>query len=382
MILGSRLALASTMDFRIMSQACEEASAINLGTGICDLPTPAAVAQGAIAAVQANQAAYTHPAGLEPLREAIAAKIDRCYGLSFDPISEVVVTLGSAGGLSAAILGLCDPGDEIILFEPYYGIHVNTLLSLGIKPVVVPLQPPDWRLDPRELEHAVSARTRAVLLCTPSNPSGKVWSPSELELIADFCQSHNLIAFTDEIYEHIVFAGATHVPLASRAGMRERTVTISGPSKLFSITGWRIGYVTAPRAAAERIMTAQETLSICPPTPLQYGALAGMSLPQDYFAELPLVYQKKRDTLCRALAEVGLSPYVPAGAYYVLCDAQRLGCRTARAAAMTLLERAGVGSIPGTNFFQGPLGESLLRFCFAKSDADLTEAAARLHRLA
>lgn len=382
MAFGSRLAMASTMDFRIMSQACEAASAINLGAGVCDLPTPASVAEGAIDAIQASRAAYTHPAGLESLRVAIAAKIERCYGLSYDPLSEVVVTPGAAGGFSASLLGLCSPGDEVILFEPYYGIHMNILLSMGLKPVLVPLRPPKWQLDVRELEGALSARTRVVLLCTPSNPSGKVWTTTELDLVADFCCSHDLTAITDEIYEHIVFEGATHVPIASRAGMRERTVTISGLSKLFSITGWRIGYLSAPSEAVGRIIMAQEMLSICAPTPLQYGALQGLSLPQDYFSALPAIYQKKRDILCHALRDAGLFPYVPAGSYYVLCDARRLGCNTSRAAAMRLLERAGVGSIAGTNFYRDPLGESLLRFCFAKSDEDLNEAATRLRLLA
>ena len=231
------------------------------------------------------------------------------------------------------------------------------------------------------LARYVTPRTRGLVVCTPSNPLGKVLTLDELDLLADFCRSHDLIAFTDEIYEHIVFDGRRHVPLASRPGMRERCVTISGLSKTFSITGWRVGYMTAPAAAVARIVIAHDLLYVCAPTPLQHGALSGLlELPASYFADLSAAYQKKRDILCGALAEVGLMPYWPQGAYYVLCDARKLGEPTARAAAMKLLDRVGVASISGASFYRDPIGETILRFCFAKEDDVLYQAAARLRK--
>lgn len=384
MRIGSRLGSLVISDIRAMSLLCaQRPDGINLGQGVCDLPTPPPVARGATEAIAADKAIYAPPAGIDALRAAVAGKIERSYGLTYDPSSEVVITSGATGGFAASVLALCEPGDEVILFEPYYGYHLNTLLALGMKPVLVPLVPPDWRIEPDALEAAISDRTRAVVVCTPSNPAGKVLKLSELDLIADLCTSHDLIAFTDEIYEHIVFDGREHVPLASRPGMRSRAISISGLSKTFSITGWRVGYLTAPPEAASRITTAHDLLYVCAPTPLQHGAVAGLlESPPEYFTELSASYQKKRDVLCTALNDAGLTPYWPAGAYYVLCDARKLGCATAKEAALKLLDKVGIASISGTSFYRDPVGETILRFCFAKSDDALQEAARRLRTLA
>jgi aminotransferase len=246
--------------------------------------------------------------------------------------------------------------------------------------VLVPVAPPDWRIDREALARAVTPKTRGIVVCTPANPSGKVLGSDELDLLADFCHSHDLIAFTDEIYEHIVFDDARHLQLAGRPGMQARAVTISGLSKTFSITGWRVGYVTAPAAAAARITIAHDLLYVCAPTPLQLGALAGLAMPPSYFTELSALYQRKRDILCSALADAGLHPYVPRGAYYVLCDIRRLGCSTSRAAAYKLLDDVGIAAIAGSSFYRDPVGETLVRFCFAKPDEVLQEAALRLRR--
>jgi aminotransferase len=384
MRIGSRLGSLAISDIRAMSLLCAaRPGGINLGQGVCDLPTPPPVAAGATRAIEEHKAIYAPPAGISALREAAARKIERGYGLSYDPNSEVVITSGATGGFAAAVLALCEPGDEIILFEPYYGYHLNTVIALGLTPVLVPLRPPEWRIEAEDLEAAVTDRTRAIVVCTPSNPSGKVLTLSELDLIADLCTSHDLIAFTDEIYEHIVYNGRQHIPLASRPGMRSRAVSISGLSKTFSITGWRVGYLTAPADAATRITTAHDLLYVCAPTPLQYGAITGLlESPPSYFTELSATYQKKRDILCKALEDAGLIPYWPAGAYYVLCDARKLGCKTGRDAAMKLLDEIGVASISGASFYRDPVGETILRFCFAKEDDVLAEAAARLRRLA
>lgn len=381
MKLGARLASLVVSDIRSMSRACEAVSGINLGQGICDLPTPSPVARGAHEAIDKNQVVYTAPEGIAPLRNAIADKIRRLYGLDYDPASEVVVTSGATGGFATACLSLFDPGDEIILFEPYYGYHLNTVITLGLNPVLVPTRPPDWAIDTEALERAVSPKTRAVVVCSPSNPSGKVWNTDELDRLASFCEVHDLIALTDEIYEHIVFDGAAHVPLATRGSAKSRTVMISGFSKTFAITGWRLGYLTAPPELARRITVANDLLYVCAPTPLQHAAVAGLSMPESYFTDLTRSYATKRDILCKALEDAGLQPYWPKGAYYVLADIRRLGERNAKAAAMTLLERTKIASVPGTSFYADPVGETLTRFCFAKEDEVLEEAARRLRAL-
>jgi aminotransferase len=381
MKLGARLASLVVSDIRSMSRACEAVSGINLGQGICDLPTPAPVARGAHEAIDKNQVVYTAPEGIAPLRAAIAEKLRRAYALDYDPASEVVVTSGATGGFAAACLSLFDPGDEIILFEPYYGYHLNTVITLGLAPVLVPTRPPDWAIDTDALERAVSPRTRAVVVCSPANPSGKVWNTTELDRLAAFCEEHDLIALTDEIYEHIVFDGEKHVPLATRGTARNRTVMISGFSKTFAITGWRLGYLTAPPEMARRITVANDLLYVCAPTPLQHAALAGLSMPESYFTELSQSYATKRDILCKALEDAGLTPYWPKGAYYVLADIRRLGAKNAKAAAMMLLERTKIASVPGTSFYADPVGDTLTRFCFAKEDDVLQEAARRLRAL-
>lgn len=381
MKLGSRLASLVISDIRAMSRACEAVGGINLGQGICDLPTPPPVAAGAHEAIDKNFAVYTAPEGILPLRKAIAQKTQRAYGLSFDPLSEIVVTSGATGAFAAACLALFDPGDEIILFEPYYGYHLNTVLSLGLKPVLVPTRPPDWAISTELLSKALSSKTRAIVVCTPSNPCGKVWNESELDMLADFCDSNDLIAITDEIYEHIVFDGLKHIPLCSRKNARARSVSISGFSKTFSVTGWRVGYLTAPAEIARRITITHDLLYVCAPTPLQHAMVAGLEMPSSYFEEMSASYQKKRHVLCTALEDAGLSPYWPKGAYYVLADIRRMGAPNAKAAAMAILERTKIASVPGTSFYADPVGETLSRFCFAKDDDVLEEAARRLRAL-
>ncbi|MDI1450156.1 aminotransferase class I/II-fold pyridoxal phosphate-dependent enzyme [Polyangium sp. 6x1] len=381
MRIGQRLSSLVISDIRAMSRACEAVGGINLGQGVCDLPTPPPVARAANAAIDASVAIYTAPEGILPLRQAIAGDLQKRYGREVDPASEVVVTSGATGAFAAACLALLDPGDEVILFEPYYGYHLNTILALGLVPVLVPTRPPSWEIDREAFARAIGPRTRAVVVCTPSNPSGKVWTEEELDWLADAAEAHDLVAITDEIYEHIVFDGQKHVPLATRKNAAARTVSISGFSKTFAVTGWRCGYLTAPPEAARRITVAHDLLYVCAPTPLQHAMVAGLGMPDEYFASIGQGYQRKRDILCSALADAGLTPYVPRGAYYVLADIRRLGAPNAKAAAMLLLERVRIASVPGTSFYGDPVGETLSRFCFAKEDAVLEEAARRIRSL-
>jgi aminotransferase len=378
MQIGQRLGSLVVSDIRAMSRACDAVGGINLGQGVCDLPTPPPVAQAADAAIDNSVAMYTAPEGILPLRQAIAADLQKRYGMSFDPASEVVVASGATGAFAATCLALLEPGDEVILFEPYYGYHLNTIIAMGLVPVLVPTRPPEWDFDRNAFVQAIGPKTRAVVLCTPSNPSGKVWSTEELDWLADVIDAHNLLAITDEIYEHIVFDGYKHIPLATRKNARKNTVSVSGFSKTFAVTGWRVGYLTAPPEAARRITVAHDMLYVCAPTPLQHAMVAGLGMPEEYFQGIGAGYQKKRDILCSALIDAGLNPYVPRGAYYVLADIRRLGLPTSKEAAMVLLDKLKIASVPGTSFYRDPVGETMCRFCFAKDDDVLEEAARRI----
>ncbi|MCC6751794.1 MAG: pyridoxal phosphate-dependent aminotransferase [Deltaproteobacteria bacterium] len=368
-------------DIRRMTRECERVGGINLGQGICDLPTPPLVRDGAIAAIQQNRSTYSFAEGTLELRQAIASKLERHNGLVADPLTEIVVTVGASGAYAAAVNGLLDPGDGILLFEPYYGYHLNAALVAGLEPQFLPLAPPDFALDEAALRAALRPNTRAMVLCTPSNPSGKMFSRAELEVIARVAEEHDLLVLTDEVYEYIRYDGRPHISPATVGSLRERTVTLMGVSKTFSITGWRLGYAVAPEALARAINLVHDVYYICAPTPLQHGAAAGFALPESYFTGLATDYRDKRDLLCEALDAAGLRPIVPQGAYYVLADIAHLGHATAKDAAMELLERSKVAAIPGSCFYRGAVGEGLLRFCFAKELEPLREACRRLRAL-
>ena len=381
MRIAKRLSALSQSDIRRMTRECERVDGINLGQGICDLPTPALVREGAIRAIRENKSTYSFAEGTRELREAIARKLARDNGLQADPASEICVTVGASGAYSCAIHALLDPGDGIVLFEPYYGYHLNAALVAGLTPQFVTLRAPGFALDEAALEAALTPATRALVVCTPGNPSGKMFSKAELAVLARVAQKHDLLVITDEIYEYIRYDGRPHLSPASIAGLRERTVTIMGLSKTFSITGWRLGYAVGPEELIRAITLVNDLDYVCAPTPLQLGAAAGFDAPQSYFDELQSGYQRKRDRICQALHAAHLEPIVPQGAYYVLADCARLGQPTARGAAMELLERTRVASVPGSAFYRGAAGEGLLRFCFAKDDAVLDEACRRLRAL-
>jgi aminotransferase len=374
MRIARRLQDLAQSDIRRMTRECERVGGLNLGQGICDLPTPALVREGAIKAIREDKSVYSFAEGTLELRRAIALKLARDNGIKADPFSEICVTVGASGAYASAIHALLDPGDGILLFEPYYGYHLNAALVAGLVPQFVTLKAPAFALDEAALEAAVDARTRAIVLCTPSNPSGKMFSREEIETVARVARKHDLILITDEIYEY----GRPHVSPATVAP--ERTVSIMGLSKTFSITGWRLGYAVAPEPLTKAIMLVNDLFYICAPTPLQLGAAAGFAAPKSYFDDLQTSYLKKRDAICSALDAAGLPPIVPQGAYYVLADCSSLEKASARDAAMHLLETTGVASIPGSAFYRGPEGEKLLRFCFAKDDAVLEEACRRLRK--
>lgn len=377
---SNRLKGLAQSDIRRMSRECERVGGINLGQGICDLPTHPLVAEGAIEAIEKGWATYSKFEGIDPLREKIAAKIAKYNRFTVNPATELVVTVGSTGGFAAAAMATLNPGDEVILFEPYYGYHLNTLKVLGIETKFVTLSPPDWRIDLKTLEKAFTARTRGIVICTPSNPSGKVFSRDELRAIGELCRRHSAWIYTDEIYEYIVYDGNEHVSIASMSEFRPMTITVSGFSKTFSITGWRIGYVAANTEVSRAVGLINDLFNVCAPTPLQWGVARGLDVDDEYYASLARDYEKKRDMLADALRDAGMKPYVPQGSYYMLADFTPLGLGDDKQAAAVLLEETRVASVPGSAFYQSAVGSRLLRFCFAKDFPALEEACRRIRQ--
>ncbi len=380
---SDRISFLRQSEIRAMTRACNQLNGINLGQGICDLPTPPEVLSATSEAVLADKSVYSKFEGIDDLRAQLAHKARVHNKLEVDPDTDIVVTIGSTGAFASTVQALFNPGDEIMLFEPYYGYHLNTLKVGGCKATFVSLEPPEWIVTREMLEAARTPRTRAILVCNPVNPSGKVYTRAELEIIASFCQDHDLIAITDEIYEYIVYGEAEHISLATLPGMFERTVTMGGFSKTFSITGWRLGTVLAPKHLAGPIGLVNDLFYVCAPTPLQHGVAAGMAALASgtYYSDMSRDYEEKRDFFCDALSQAGLTPHVPQGAYYVLADITRFGLETSKAAAMHILETAGVASVPGSAFFVSPVGETLTRFCYAKDWDTLRAAAERITSL-
>ena len=362
-----------------MTVECDRVGGVNLAQGVCDTELPAAVRDGAIAAIERGHNIYTRLDGIAPLRQAISRKLGDYNAVHADPDTQVLVTSGATGGMYAACLALFDPGDEIILFEPFYGYHLNTMLTLRIKPVPQPLAAATWEVDIDALRAAITPKTRAILINTPSNPCGKVFTRAEIEAIGEIALEHDLFLLTDEIYEYFLFDGAKHVSAASVPELAERTITMSGFSKTFAITGWRIGYLAADAKWIPSIGYFHDLTYVCAPSPAQYGAAAGLAqLDASFYRHMSTDYQKKRDLLCSSLTEVGLTPSVPAGAYYVLADATILPGATAREKARALLQKTGVAAVAGSAFYSKGRGENLLRFCFAKQDEALEDACSRL----
>jgi len=376
---ASRIAQST---IRTMSVECEKVGGVNLAQGVCDTEVPAIVRRAAESAIEAGYNQYTRADGIASLREAIAKKLKRQNGIAADPNSEILVTSGVTGGFDSACRALLNPGDEVILFEPYYGYHHATLVGQYCRPVLVSLDPPDYPLVADRLPAAITSKTRGIVVNTPANPSGKVFSMTELEQIAAIAKHHDLFLFTDEIYEHFVYDGQRHISPASLPGIADRTITISGFSKVFSITGWRVGFLHASSQWVPAISYFHDLAYVCAPSAFQHGAAAGLDfLPDSFYEQLIQEYQRKRELICDALHQVGLEPSVPAGAYYVLADASVVPGADSVEKAMNLLRITGVASVPGDAFFQGGRGDHLLRFCFAKTDTDLEDACERLAKL-
>jgi len=369
-------------EIRAMSVECERVQGVNLAQGVCDTEIPEVVRRAAQECIETGSNTYTRYDGTGDLREAIAAKMRTENGVSCNGETDVVVSAGSTGALYCACLALLNPGDEVVLFEPYYGYHLNTLQAVEAVPRYVTMRPPTWEFSIEQVERAITPRTRAILLNSPGNPSGKVFTRMELEAIADLVIRHDLFVFSDEIYEYFLYDRQVHISPQSLPGMEERTITVSGYSKTFSITGWRIGYSVSDARWARMIGYVNDLIYVCAPAPLQAGVARGIrALPPEFYTSLAAEYKSKRDILCNTLAELGLHPFVPGGAYYVLADVSRVPGDTSKEKAMQILAKTGVATVPGDAFYHGIEGSRQVRFCFAKKQEDLNEACTRLRRL-
>jgi N-succinyldiaminopimelate aminotransferase len=363
-----------TTIFTEMSALAERTGAINLGQGFPDEDGPSEVLEAAARAIRDGHNQYAPLPGVPALREAIAAHQHRFYGIHLDPDEQVQVTFGATEAIAAALLGICEPGDDVVCFEPYYDSYAAAIAMAGATRRPVTLCPPRWTVDPDALEAAITRRARLLLLNTPHNPTGKVFTRVELELIADACIEHDLIAITDEVYEHLVFDGE-HVPLSTLPGMAERTLTISSLGKTFSVTGWKTGWATGPAGLVAAVRTAKQFLTFAGGTPFQYAGALALGLGDEVYEALARELRAKRDRLCDGLAAAGLEVLRPAGTYFANVDAGREGVAVCR----ELVETAGVVAIPTSVFYDDPeAGRDLVRFAFCKRPEVIDEAARRL----
>jgi aspartate/methionine/tyrosine aminotransferase len=367
---------------REMTRLCTIAGGVNLAQGFPDFPCPRELKDAAVAAIEGDVNQYAVTWGAKGFRDALVRKHEAFWGLAFDPEREVTVTCGSTEAMIATLLALVNPGEEVIVFEPFYENYGPDAILSGAVPRFVRLREPDWSFDPAELAAAFNERTRAIVVNTPNNPTGKVFSREELGAIAVLCQRHDVICVTDEIYEHMVYDGLEHVPMASLPGMRDRTVTISGLSKTYSVTGWRVGTVLAPPDLTLAIRKVHDFLTVGAPAPLQEAGVAALSLERAYYERLAADYDARRRYLVPALEEAGFRTFMPHGAYYVMTDITAFGFDDDTAFARWLVSEIGVAAVPGSSFYSDPAaGRNRLRFHFARRRPTLEAAVERLSRV-
>jgi aspartate/methionine/tyrosine aminotransferase len=367
---------------REMTRVANRSGAVNLAQGFPDFPMPQAMKDAACSAIQQDVNQYAITWGSAELRQATAEKYARWYGMEVNPETDITVCCGATEAMATVFLALVDPGDEVIVIEPYYENYGPDAILSGAKPVYVPLEPPDWQLDPERLKAAFNRYTRAIVVNTPHNPSGRVFTHDELQLIAELCVEHDALAFTDEIYEHILYDGRHHV-LATFPGMEQRAVTISGLSKTFSCTGWRLGYAIAPQVLSSAIRKVHDFLTVGAPAPLQQAGAIGMRVASEYYDDLAREYLERRDLLVPALREAGFLCVSPEGSYYVLADFSNLSDLTDVPFAMWLAEEIGIATVPGSTFYHEPeTAKHYTRFAFCKKLETLERAAERLATLA
>jgi aspartate/methionine/tyrosine aminotransferase len=366
---------------REMTRVAQAHGAINLAQGFPDFPMPDPMKEAACAAVRGDVNQYAITWGTPALRLAIAEKYRRMYELDFDPEREITVTCGATEAMASTFLALINPGDEVIVPEPFYENYGPDGILAGARPVFVPLDPPDWRLDAERIRQAITPRTRALILNSPHNPTGRVFSREEITRVAELCVQHDIMVFTDDPYEYITYAGRHH-PIATWPGMRERTVTISSLSKTFTCTGWRLGYAIAPETATNAIRKVHDFLTVGAPAPLQTAAAVGFAFDAEYFNHLARDYRSRRDLLAPALAEAGFRFTIPEGAYFFLADFSDLSDSSDTEFALWLAREAGVATVPGSSFYHDRSAPCrYVRFAFCKKAETLQAAAERLVKL-
>ncbi|HEX6182286.1 MAG TPA: aminotransferase class I/II-fold pyridoxal phosphate-dependent enzyme [Pyrinomonadaceae bacterium] len=371
---------------REMTREALKHGAVNLSQGFPDFPAPEDLKRAAAAAINDDVNQYAVTWGAKDFREAISDKTQWFLGLDYDHEREITVTCGSTEGMIAAMMATVDPGEEVVVFEPFYENYAPDAILSGATPRYVSLRAPDWTFDPDELRAAFNERTKAVILCNPNNPTGKVFTREEMEFVASLCREFDALCFTDEIYEHIVYPRedreVEHISMAQVEGMRDRTVVVNSMSKTYSVTGWRVGYVLAPPDITSAVRKVHDFLTVGAAAPLQRAGAYALRLPPEYYEELQREYLRRRDLLLPALEEVGFKVFRPDGAYYVMTDIGRFGFRDDVEFTRHLIQEVGVACVPGSSFYSRPeLGARQVRFCFCKKDETLEAAADRLRKL-
>jgi aspartate/methionine/tyrosine aminotransferase len=385
--LSDRVAHFTESVIREMTRQAMLHNAVNLAQGFPDFPAPAEIKKAAQDAVAADVNQYAITWGAKSLRNAIAQQMEAWHGVKVDPDKQVTVCCGSTEAMISTLLAVCNAGDEVVVFEPYYENYGPDSILSGAKPRFVKLRPPndgngEWTFDEKELRAAFHRHTKAIIVNTPNNPTGKVFTRAELELIRDLCAEFDVLAITDEIYEHILYDGAKHVAMASLPGMEERTITINGMSKTYAVTGWRVGWTIAPPAITDAIRKVHDFLTVGAPAPLQEAGAHALRMPASYYTDLAEGYRKRRDRLIPVLEEAGFRCFRPRGAYYVMTDIGKFGFSDDVAFTKYLVSEVGVAAVPGSSFYRDPRdGAQQVRFAFCKKDATLDEAAKRLARV-
>ena len=379
---GSKKATQFTESvIREMTRLNQQYGGVNLSQGFPDFAAPALVKEAACRAIMADVNQYAVTWGAKALREAVAREFTRRYGVPVVPDQQVTVTCGSTEAMMATMMGIIDPGDEVVIFEPFYENYGPDAILSGATPRYVTLHEPDWTFDPDELAAAFNDKTKAIIINTPNNPTGKVFTRDELETIAALCRKWDAIAISDEIYEHIIYDGRAHIPIATIEGMADRTVTLNGLSKTFSVTGWRVGWTISPPSLTGAIRKVHDFLTVGAPAPLQEAGAVALGLPEEYYAKLAASYQQRRDALLAILERHHFTCYKPFGAYYIMTDISTFGFADDVEFARYLVKDVGVAAVPGSSFYKTGAGRTKLRFCFCKRDETLAEADRRLLKL-